>query len=93
MRSSAPTFTDWRKSSRSTNASNCVEVAWRKSSYSSNASNCVEIAWRKSSRSGGTNCVEAALADAAAVRDSKNTTGPILTFPVTAWSAFLAAVD
>jgi hypothetical protein len=51
-----------------------------------------DIEWRKSSRSsgGGANCVEVAWPKAAvtAVRDSKNT-GPVLTFPAAAWSAFL----
>lgn len=47
--------------------------------------------WRKSSRSSDTaNCVEVAFAGpAVAVRDSKNTDGPVLTFPATNWSAFL----
>jgi Domain of unknown function (DUF397) len=49
--------------------------------------------WRKSSRSGsGSNCVEVALSQAAAVRDSKNTSGPVLTFPATAWSAFVSVL-
>ncbi|RZS34724.1 uncharacterized protein DUF397 [Herbihabitans rhizosphaerae] len=50
--------------------------------------------WRKSSYSdaGGSSCVEVALdAHAAAVRDSKNTAGPILTFGGGAWRALLAA--
>lgn len=50
------------------------------------------IEWRKSSFSqgGGTNCVEVALAPAAAaVRDSKNVTGPRLRFPAAAWRAFV----
>ncbi|SFR28238.1 protein of unknown function [Lentzea waywayandensis] len=35
---------EWRKSTFSANASDCLEVAWRKSSYSANASECVEVA-------------------------------------------------
>jgi hypothetical protein len=51
-----------------------IMAAWRKSSYSGSEGNCVEVAW---------------LAPATAVRDSKNPTGPVLTFPVRAWSSFL----
>ncbi|KAA2258759.1 DUF397 domain-containing protein [Solihabitans fulvus] len=51
-----------------------------------------ELVWRKSSRS-GTNtaeCVEVAFPpEAVAVRDSKNPDGPRLTFPRTAFAAFL----
>lgn len=35
---------EWRRSTRSGNAGNCVEVAWRKSGHSANASSCVEVA-------------------------------------------------
>lgn len=47
--------------------------------------------WRKSSRSSDTaNCVEVAFAGpAVAIRDSKNTDGPVLTFPTANWTAFL----
>jgi hypothetical protein len=49
--------------------------------------------WRKSTRSGdnGGACVEVAtnLADVVAVRDSKDQTGPTLTFHPTAWYAFV----
>ncbi|MFC4857483.1 DUF397 domain-containing protein [Actinophytocola glycyrrhizae] len=57
------------------------------------------LRWRKSSFSGGTgggndSCVEVALTDeAAAVRDSKNTGGPILTLPVSALSALLGQLS
>jgi hypothetical protein len=47
--------------------------------------------WRKSSRSNASqaNCVEISLApDAVAVRDSKNTGGPVLIFPAAGWTAF-----
>lgn len=67
---------EWRKSSRSTDAANCVEVAWawRKSSFSTAAANCVEVA-----------------SDGAvtAVRDSKHPSGPVLAFPVTSWVEFV----
>ncbi|KOX10756.1 hypothetical protein F4558_000698 [Micromonospora profundi] len=52
--------------------------------------------WRKSTRSGasGGNCVEVAsnLPGVVAVRDSKDVTGPALTFASTAWAAFVAKV-
>ncbi|RLP99414.1 DUF397 domain-containing protein [Micromonospora sp. CV4] len=52
--------------------------------------------WHKSSRSSGNggDCVEVAdnLPDVVAVRDSKNPSGPALTFTPTAWRAFVAQV-
>jgi hypothetical protein len=52
--------------------------------------------WRKSSRSGtqGGNCVEVAgnLAGVVAVRDSKDPTGPVLTFSPAAWRAFILSL-
>jgi Domain of unknown function (DUF397) len=52
--------------------------------------------WRKSSYSGGNGggCVEVArnLPGIVAVRDSKDRTGPVLTFTPAAWEAFTAGV-
>lgn len=81
----------WRKSSFSGNNGSCVEVAWIKSSFSANNGDCVEVAWTKSSFSTNNgSCVEvAALPDLVLTRDSKNTGGPTLPFPPSAWAAFL----
>lgn len=49
--------------------------------------------WRKSTKSGPwtDNCVEVAFVDdAIVVRDSKNPTGPVLTFTAGEWDAFTA---
>jgi hypothetical protein len=52
--------------------------------------------WRKSTRSGpdGGNCIEVAenLPGVVAVRDSKDPTGPVLTFAPVSWRAFVAAL-
>lgn len=52
--------------------------------------------WRKSTRSGtnGGNCVEVAdnLSGVVAVRDSKDPTGPVLSFGPEAWRAFVSLV-
>ncbi|RKT56572.1 DUF397 domain-containing protein [Saccharothrix australiensis] len=50
---------------------------WRKSTRSSNTSNCVELA---------------RTAQAAAIRDSKNPTGPTLTLTTKALTSFLTAL-
>ena len=78
----------WRKSSRSTNQANCVEVAfvgWRKSSRSSNQGNCVEVAFASSGESA-----------TVAVRDSKNVptgAGHVLSVPAAGWATFLHTIS
>ncbi|MFB8167255.1 DUF397 domain-containing protein [Kitasatospora purpeofusca] len=69
------------------------ELVWFKSSHSSNeGGECVEVGWRKSTHSGdeGGNCVEIAeTTSAVLVRDSKDKSGPHLTFSPAAWEAFV----
>ncbi|GLW20801.1 hypothetical protein Mame01_08440 [Microbispora amethystogenes] len=51
---------------------------FRKSSFSGGGNNCVEVA--------------TALPGLVAVRDSKDRSGPVLTFTPSEWSAFIAGV-
>ncbi|MBA2808218.1 DUF397 domain-containing protein [Streptomyces sp. KM273126] len=73
------------------------KLNWFKSSYSGGeGGECLEAAytWRKSTYSsgGGGECVEISPCPRTIhIRDSKNPTGPHLTFSPTAWSAFLAS--
>jgi Domain of unknown function (DUF397) len=55
---------------------------WFKSSYSDNGGACVEVAANLVTAHG-----------IVPVRDSKNPSGPALTFTPTAWTAFVEAVD
>jgi uncharacterized protein DUF397 len=50
-------------------------LEWRTSSLSSGNGQCVEVAWPE---------------QRVAVRDSKNTSGPRIDIPRSAWTAFLA---
>ncbi|MFE1477600.1 DUF397 domain-containing protein [Streptomyces cyaneofuscatus] len=54
---------------------------WVKSSYSDNGGSCVEWAAGTATATG-----------IVPVRDSKNTTGPVLSFPAAAFSSFVAGV-
>ncbi|MFI5620731.1 DUF397 domain-containing protein [Streptomyces sp. NPDC051567] len=58
-----------------------TEPRWYKSSYSDNGGNCVEIA---------TNLV--APRGVVPVRDSKNLSGPVLTFPAAAFTSFTTSI-
>ncbi|CAN3979420.1 DUF397 domain-containing protein [Kitasatospora purpeofusca] len=70
-----------------------TELAWIKSSHSSNEdAACVEVAWRKSTYSSNEDaqCVEVAETTGTVhVRDSKDKSGPQLTFEPAAWKAFI----
>jgi hypothetical protein len=51
----------------------------------------IPAAWRKSSFSGTNGCIEVAfVGEQVAIRDSKDRSGPVLTFSSTEWEAFLA---
>jgi hypothetical protein len=55
----------------------------------------VSTSWRKSSYSdqGGSDCVEVAFAEReAAVRDSKNSAGPVLVLPTGTWLRFVGDI-
>jgi hypothetical protein len=57
--------------------------------------NQAPVTWRKSTRSNGSgNCVEVAdnLSGTVGLRDSKDRSGPVLTFDPGAWSHFVAGV-
>jgi hypothetical protein len=57
--------------------SQLAELAWRKSSHSSSNGTCVEVA---------------PAMEGMATRDSKNPSGPVLTFGTEEWAAFIAGV-
>jgi Domain of unknown function (DUF397) len=52
-------------------------IVWRKSSYTYDNGNCVEVGWPEPT--------------GVAVRDSKQPTGPTLSFPTKAWRTFLTS--
>lgn len=56
--------------------------------------NCVEVAFKKSKRSGNNGaCVEVGACDCGVkIRDSKDPTGPVLTFNHAEWDAFKTGV-
>lgn len=69
---------NWRKSSRC-ESSSCVEMAYVKASASSDSYNCVEVA--------SCDCDNTVH-----VRDSKDKSGPFLSFSGSAWNDFLEGV-
>lgn len=66
-----------QRSSYSAGNGACVE-RWRKSSYSADTANCVEV--------------DQCWCRGVPVRDSKNPDGPVLVFPKSTWTEFLAGV-
>lgn len=93
--------TVWRKSSRSNDQGQCIEVAnatWRRSSRSNSQGQCVEVADATSRKSGRSNsqgdCVEVAddLGGVVGVRDSKDPFGPVLTISPAGWTAFVGSI-
>jgi Domain of unknown function (DUF397) len=53
----------------------------------------IPAAWRKSTLSGTNGCIEVAFVGGrVAIRNSKNPSGPVLTFSPTEWEAFLGGV-
>lgn len=71
------TGAEWRKSSRSAETGDCIELAWRKSSRSASSGDCVELAH-----------TEAVFG----IRDSKHADGPVLALTAERGLAFLGAV-
>jgi Domain of unknown function (DUF397) len=50
-----------------------------------------DLVWQKSTASTGGNCVEVAFTEAAVhVRNSRQSSGPVLSFTIPEWNAFLA---
>jgi hypothetical protein len=67
-------------------------ASWRKSSFCESG-NCVELAWIRPGRCASNECIEVAEdGPRIAVRDSKNTGGPVLVFGREPWQAFTRAV-
>jgi hypothetical protein len=66
---------------------------WRKSSFSGEQ-NCVEVAFHKATGSGENNCVEVGVdpCGPVLVRDSKDPSGPVLSFTAAEWDAFAAGM-
>ncbi|WP_433359247.1 DUF397 domain-containing protein [Streptosporangium sp. CA-115845] len=80
----------WRKSSRSGNGQNCVEVGvWQKSSFGGNGQDCVEVALGDTSRTEVEPGPDSALF---LVRDSKDPEGPVLAFTPGEWDAFITGI-
>jgi hypothetical protein len=69
-------------------------MPWRKSSYSMGHGNCAEVnmEWRKSTYSTG-NGQYVQVAQAVAMRDSKDPDGAVLTFTPGEWTAFISGVN
>ncbi|MET8052259.1 DUF397 domain-containing protein [Streptosporangium sp. NPDC005286] len=81
----------WRKSSRSENGQDCVEVSvWRKSSRSGNGSNCVEVALADNASAEAEPTAD--VERLSLVRDSKNPEGSVLAFTPGEWDALITGI-
>ncbi|MFI6455042.1 DUF397 domain-containing protein [Streptosporangium amethystogenes] len=82
---------EWRKSSRSGNGSDCVEVGvWRESSLSGNGPDCVEVALADTLQADAETAQDADRL--VLVRDSKDPEGPVLSFTPSEWDVFLGMI-
>jgi Domain of unknown function (DUF397) len=81
----------WRKSSRSTDQGNCVEVGvWRKSRRSTDQGACVEVATASVGSAVASRITKTATLYL--IRDSKDAGGPRLAFTAAEWEAFTREV-
>lgn len=91
--------TGWHQSTYCGSAA-CMEIHFEASTAYCGSSACVETGFQKSYYSGDLNCVEVDTCDCTdgsghgkvLVRDSKDVSGPYLSFTKTTWADFLTGV-
>lgn len=66
-------------------------MSWIRSSKCE-AHNCVEVNFRKSTKCQHADCIEVGFEDQVLVRDSKDTSGPMLQFDKGAWQKFISSL-